>query len=152
MTSAQAEVKGRPKREASRHVVARVDEIAEGKSKLVNVEGRAIAIFNVKGEYLAIANRCPHEGADLCRGSVVPLIESDTPGVVRLSRHGELVRCPWHGWEFDLRTGKSWCDPSRTRVKSYDVKVERGAALVEGPYQTEVYKISVEDEYLVLEL
>lgn len=143
---------GRPKRELARHVVARVDEIAEGKSKLVHVEGRDIAIFNVKGEFLAIANRCPHEGADLCKGNVLPLIESDDPGVVKLSRHGELVRCPWHGWEFDLRTGKSWCDPARTRVKSFDVAVEQGKRLVEGPYQTEVYKISVDEEYVVLEL
>lgn len=139
-------------REKERHVVARVDEIADGASKLVHVAGRAIALFNVKGEFFAIANRCPHEGADLCKGKIVALIESDEPGVVRLSRHGELVRCPWHGWEFDIRTGKSWCDPARTRVKSYDVAVETGARLVEGPYQAEVYKVSVEDRYVVLEV
>lgn len=142
----------REKRAPSRHVVARVDEIAPGKSKLVHVEGRDIAVFNVAGEFMAIANRCPHEGADLCRGELVSLIESDEPGVVRLSRHGELVRCPWHGWEFDLKTGKSWCDPTRTRVKSYDVAVEHGSRLVEGRYRTEVYKISVDDDYVVLEL
>lgn len=140
------------RREPSRHVVARTDEIENGASKLVHVEGRAIAIFNVNGEFLAIANRCPHEGADLCKGSIVPLIESDEPGVVKLSRHGELVRCPWHGWEFDIRTGKSWCDPSRTRVKSYDVAVEKGQSLVEGPYKAEVFKVSVDDSYIVLEL
>ena len=139
-------------REKERHVVARVDEIADGASKLVHVAGRAIALFNVKGEFFAIANRCPHEGADLCKGKIVALIEADEPGVVRLSRHGELVRCPWHGWEFDIRTGKSWCDPARTRVKSYEVAVETGARLVEGPYQAEVYKVSVEDCYVVLEV
>lgn len=142
----------REKRPASRHVVARVEEIAPGASKLVHVEGRDIAVFNVAGEFMAIANRCPHEGADLCKGNLVSLFESDMPGVVKTSRHGELVRCPWHGWEFDLRTGKSWCDPARTRVKSYDVSVEHGAKLVEGPYRTEVYKISIDDDYVVLEL
>jgi 3-phenylpropionate/trans-cinnamate dioxygenase ferredoxin subunit len=149
--SAQQQQSAR-RREKSRHVVARVDEIADGTSKLVHVEGRAIALFNVKGEFFAIANRCPHEGADLCKGKIVALIESDEPGVVRMSRHGELVRCPWHGWEFDIRTGKSWCDPTRTRVKSYDVAVESGAQLVEGPYQAEVYKVSVEDHYVVLQV
>lgn len=142
----------REKSAPARHVVARVDEIAAGAAKLVHVEGRPIAIFNTGSEFLAIANRCPHEGADLCRGKVVPLIESDEPGEIKLSRKGELVRCPWHGWEFDLRTGKSWCDPARTRVKSYDVAVENGAKLVEGPYRAEVYKISVDDNYIVLEL
>jgi len=142
----------REKRPAARHVVARVDEIAPGTSKLVHVGSRQIAVFNVAGEFLAIANRCPHEGGELCKGKLVALIESDEPGVIRVSRHGELVRCPWHGWEFDLRTGKSWCDPARTRVKSYDVAVEQGASLIEGPYQAEVYKISVDEEYIVLEL
>lgn len=139
-------------RQKSRHVVARVDEIADGAARLVHVEGRAIALFNVKGDFFAIANRCPHEGADLCKGKIVALIESDEPGVVRLSRRGELVRCPWHGWEFDLKTGKSWCDPARTRVKSYDVSVESGARVVEGPYRAEIYKVSVEDSYVVLEV
>ncbi|MFZ2099765.1 MAG: Rieske 2Fe-2S domain-containing protein [Oricola sp.] len=150
MSNAQSPTGG--KRPSIQHVVARVGEIAAGTSKLVHVEGRDIAVFNVAGEFFAIANRCPHEGADLCKGKLVALIESDDPGVIRLSRHGELVRCPWHGWEFDLRTGKSWCDPARTRVKSYDVAVERGASLVEGPFQTEVYKISADDDYVVLEL
>ena len=139
-------------RQTSRHVVARTDEIADGASKLVNVEGRAIAIFNNKGEFFAIANRCPHEGADLCKGKIVALIESDEPGVVRISRHGELVRCPWHGWEFDIRTGKSYCDPARTRVKIYDVAVEKGQKLVEGPYKAEIFTVTVEDSYVVLEV
>ncbi|MEN3146225.1 Rieske (2Fe-2S) protein [Neorhizobium sp. IRAMC:178] len=147
-----AENPTREKRPPARHVVARVDEIASGASRLVHVEGRDIAIFNVAGEFMAIANRCPHEGADLCKGKLLSLFESDEPGVVRMSRRGELVRCPWHGWEFDLRSGKSWCDPARTRVKSYDVAVEHGARLVEGTYRAEVFKISVDDDYLVLEL
>lgn len=146
------ETQAREKRPVARHVVARVGEIAPGTSKLVHVDGRDIAIFNAAGEFLAIANRCPHEGADLCKGKLISLFESDEPGLVRTSRHGELVRCPWHGWEFDLRTGKSWCDPARTRVKSYDVAVEQGAKLVEGPYRTEVYTVSIDDDYVVLEL
>ncbi len=55
----------------SRHVVATVGEIAPGSSKLVTVKGREIGLFNVKGEYFALANKCPHEGAALCRGNLV---------------------------------------------------------------------------------
>ena len=44
-----------------------------------------------------------------------------------------MVKCPWHGWEFDIRTGKSWCDPSRVRVRQYPVAVKPGTELVEGP-------------------
>ncbi|MGK6312189.1 Rieske (2Fe-2S) protein [Neorhizobium sp. DT-125] len=136
----------------ARHVVAKVDELDIGKSKLVKVAGRDIALFNVKGEFFAIANRCPHEGADLCRGQMVGLAESDEPGKYRMTRHGELVRCPWHGWEFDIRTGKSWCDPARTRVKSFDVSVASGGALVEGPYQAETFPVSIDEDYVVVEI
>lgn len=136
----------------TRHVVAKADEIAPGGSKLVDVAGRQIALFNVKGSYFAISNRCPHEGADLCRGQITALAESDEPGHYRMTRHGELVRCPWHGWEFDIRTGKSWCDPARTRVKSFDVSIAKGEALVEGPYQVAVFEVTVDDDYVVVDV
>jgi 3-phenylpropionate/trans-cinnamate dioxygenase ferredoxin subunit len=110
----------------ARHIVATIDDIPPGKRKLVKVKGREIGIFNVGGEYFAVGNRCPHEGASLCRGRLVGLVESSEPGSYRFSRRGELLRCPWHGWEFDLRTGKSWCEPDRTKVRSFELKVESG--------------------------
>jgi len=136
----------------AQHVVCRSDEIPVGGSRRVNVAGRDIAIFNVDGTFAAIANRCPHEGASLCKGRIYGLIRSDEPGQYWVERPGELVRCPWHGWEFDIRTGKSYCDPARTRVKSYDVSVTKGSALQEGPYQIEVYEVSLQDNYVVLTL
>jgi 3-phenylpropionate/trans-cinnamate dioxygenase ferredoxin subunit len=63
-----------------------------------------------------------------------------------------LLRCPWHGWEFDLRTGKSWCEPDRTKVRSYDLKVESGGALVEGSLQAEIFPVSIEKQYVVIEV
>lgn len=132
------------------YVVCRADEIAKGTAKRVSVAGRDIAIFNVNGEFAAIANRCPHEGASLCRGDIVGLAQADEPGKARLMRKGEFVRCPWHGWEFDLKTGKSWCDPTRTRVKQFAVEVTDGATLKEGPYRIEVFEVSLRDDYIVL--
>ena len=49
---------------------------------------------------------------------------------VRGTRSNEIIRCPWHGWEFDLRTGQSWFDPRAVRVRRYDVSVEPGALVV----------------------
>lgn len=136
----------------AKHVVAAAAEIPEGGRKLVEVKGRPIALFNVKGEYFAIYDRCPHEGGSLCRGKLTGLVESDGPATYRFSRKGEIIRCPWHGWEFDLRTGRSYCDPSRLRVKSYPVSVEAGARVVEGPYVTETFPVTVEGDYLVIEI
>jgi 3-phenylpropionate/trans-cinnamate dioxygenase ferredoxin subunit len=136
----------------ARHIVATVDDIPPGKRKLVKVKGREIGIFNVEGEYFAVGNRCPHEGASLCKGRIVGLVEASEPGAYQFSRRGELLRCPWHGWEFDLRTGKSWCEPDRTKVRSFELKVESGGALVEGELQAETFPVSIEKQYVVIEV
>jgi 3-phenylpropionate/trans-cinnamate dioxygenase ferredoxin subunit len=135
----------------TRHVVAKAEDIPPGERKLVTVRGRQIAVFNVDGEYLAILDRCPHQGGSLCQGKLVGLVESDGPGRYHYQRKGEIVRCPWHGWEFDLRTGKSYCDPMRTWVKTYATSVEAGTQTLEGPYVTETFEIREEESYLVIE-
>jgi 3-phenylpropionate/trans-cinnamate dioxygenase ferredoxin subunit len=136
----------------ARHVVASVGEIAPGDCKIVTVQGREIGVFNVGGEHFALINRCPHEGAPLCRGVLVGLAESDRPGQFRLVRQGEMLRCPWHGWEFDIRTGQSWCDPDSVRARSYAVTVEPGETLAKGPFVAETVPVSVEREYVVVEV
>jgi 3-phenylpropionate/trans-cinnamate dioxygenase ferredoxin subunit len=62
-----------------------------------------------------------------------------------------MVKCPWHGWEFDIRTGRSWCDPSRLRVRQYPVSVQPGAKLAEGPYVAETFAVRLEDNYVLVE-
>ena len=135
----------------SREIVAKASEIAPGACKIVSVKGREIGIFNVDGEFFALLNRCPHEAGPLCAGKIVALVESDRPGHYRLTRHREFLRCPWHGWEFDIRTGQSYCDPRRFRVKAYPAHVEPGSSVVKGPYVAETLAVSVEEDYLVVE-
>jgi 3-phenylpropionate/trans-cinnamate dioxygenase ferredoxin subunit len=135
----------------SRHVVARADEIPPGKSKIVKVNGREVGVYNVGGEFFALSNRCPHAGAELCKGMVVGLVRADEPGEYRVDRPGEFLRCPWHGWEFDLRTGQSYCDPKSTKVRQFNVKVEPGDQLVKGPFVAETFSVKVEEQYLVIE-
>jgi 3-phenylpropionate/trans-cinnamate dioxygenase ferredoxin subunit len=133
------------------HVVATVDQIPPGKRKLVEVAGRAIVIYNLAGAFFALANRCPHRGGSLFDGIQTGLVESSEPGRYNYSRPGEMVKCPWHGWEFDIRTGRSWCDPSRLRIRQYPVSVRPGTQLVEGPYVAESFKVRLEDNYVVVE-
>jgi nitrite reductase/ring-hydroxylating ferredoxin subunit len=95
----------------SKHVVAPVRDIPPGGRKLVTVKGRPIAIFNIAGEFFGVLNRCPHQGGSLCDGILTGLVQSSEPGQYRYSREGEILRCPWHGWEFDIRTGQSYCEP-----------------------------------------
>jgi nitrite reductase/ring-hydroxylating ferredoxin subunit len=134
-----------------RHVVARAADIPPGSRKLVHVGERNIVVFNIKGELFALSDKCPHKGGSLSQGKLTGLVESSTPGEYAYSRPGEIIRCPWHNWEFDVRTGRSWCDPKRMRLMNYAVTVEPGAKLVEGPYVAETFAVTVEDEYVVVE-
>jgi 3-phenylpropionate/trans-cinnamate dioxygenase ferredoxin subunit len=136
---------------AKKHVVAAVSEIPPGGRKRVDVSGRDVAVFNLEGEFFAIANKCPHRGGPLCQGTLTGLVLSDEPGDYQYIRQGEIIRCPWHNWEFDVRTGKSWCDPEKVRARRFGVSVEKGARLIEGPYVAETFKVSVENDYIVVE-
>jgi 3-phenylpropionate/trans-cinnamate dioxygenase ferredoxin subunit len=136
----------------TKHVVAAARDLPPGSRKRITVAGRTIALFNVGGEFFAILDRCPHQGGSLCGGKLIGLLESPEPGEYRYTRPNEILRCPWHGWEFDIRTGKSYCDPERTRTKTYDVAVAGGRQVVEGPYVAETFPVSVEEHYVVLEV
>jgi nitrite reductase/ring-hydroxylating ferredoxin subunit len=136
----------------TRHVVAATRDIPPGERKLFTIKGRPIAIFNLDGDFFGMFNRCPHQGGSLCEGALIGLVESPAPGRYNYSRKGEIIRCPWHGWEFDIRTGKSYCAPERIRARAYPVETAHGAELVEGPYVAETVPVHVEEDYIVVEM
>jgi 3-phenylpropionate/trans-cinnamate dioxygenase ferredoxin subunit len=145
-----------------KHIVGTAEEIPPGGRKVVEIAGRSIGVFNLGGEFFALRNRCPHQGGPLCLGKQSGFIRSSLPGEYEYSRQGEIVKCPWHSWEFDIRTGQSWFDPKRVRVRQYDVTVAPAATLVAeeapvpglepGPYVAETYPVTVEQQYIVIEL
>jgi 3-phenylpropionate/trans-cinnamate dioxygenase ferredoxin subunit len=134
-----------------RYVVAKTSEVPPGAKKLVEVKGRSVVLINANGEYFALLNRCPHQGGSLFHGDLIGVVESPEPGKYCYSRRGEMLRCAWHGWEFDVRNGQSWCDPRRTRVRTYPTSVEEGGELEKGPYVAESFPVTVEDEYVLIE-
>ncbi len=136
----------------AKHVVAAVGEIPPGGRKLVTIRGREIGVFNLDGAFYALVNRCPHQGAALCTGEVVSRLEAPLPGEYRLAQHGAMLRCPWHCWEFDIRTGQSWCDPNDIKARTYHVTVEAGEALAKGPFAAETLSVAVEQDYVVVTL
>ena len=103
--------------------VASAEELPPGARKIVEIDGRSIGVFNLGGDYVALRNRCPHQGGPLCAGTLFSAIEAERPGSYSVSRAGEIIRCPWHGWEFDMRTGRSWFDPHRVRVRRYPARL-----------------------------
>ena len=148
-----------------KYVVARAEEIPPGGSKIIEVAGRSVGVFNVDGSYFALRNRCPHQGGPLCQGQVSGWVISSAPGEYDYTRRGEIVRCPWHGWEFDIRTGRSYFDPARVRVRRYEVSLEGGhappprptgqdAGAADGDVRpaVETYPVTVERRNVVIEI
>jgi len=135
-----------------RHVVGRVSELALGERRIVEAEGRSIGVFNVDGSFYALKNSCPHQAAPLCLGSIKGMTMPSKPGEYIWAREGEILRCPWHGWEFDLTTGRSIFNPHRTRVKAYDVTVESDFPDEDEDESVETFEISVEDGWIVLHI
>ena len=83
------------------------------------------------GTYHAVRNICPHQGVDLGEGV---LVGHNEPGEVGSHDYVETystIRCPRHGYGFDVTTGCSWFDPERIRIKAYDVRVADGRVLVD---------------------
>ena len=111
-----------------RRFVCTLDELPPGAMTLVDVGKFGVGVYNVRGSLHAIVNYCSHEGAPLCLGYVGGTNEADpdAPDGLRRTLDGQIVRCPWHNWEFDVTTGQNLADPQR-RVRIYEVYVTDGA-------------------------
>ena len=139
-----------------RFVVGPVGEFPAGTRRIVRVGGREIGVFRVGEEFYAVRNRCPHQGAPLCLGRILPRIVSQEPGVIALDEGPPLVVCPWHGWQYDALTGEAYA-PGDPHVRSYAVSVEQGTALrSDGPdgevtLVAETFHVYVEDDFVVLD-
>lgn len=144
-----------------RYFVGTVPEIPPGTRKIVEIEGRSIGVFNVDGNYYALLNRCPHQAAPLCLGTVHRTTLPSKPGEYKLSEKADTLRCPWHGWEFHIPTGESIFDPFRCKVRRYEVTVEpagsgeeRFIAIDDGEEwpRAETYPVTVEADRVILHL
>jgi nitrite reductase/ring-hydroxylating ferredoxin subunit len=111
--------------------VCREDELPPGSMKLVPIGKFGVGVFNVDGTYKGLTNYCPHEGGPLCAGNIRGTTEtcSDSPAGLRWIRDGEIVRCPWHQWEFDIATGETLSSPKRG-IRTYAVEVVDGLVMV----------------------
>lgn len=87
--------------------VANTNEVAPGTGTVAEINGKSLAVFNVEGTFHVIDNTCVHRGGPLGEGDL----------------EGDVVTCPWHGWEFNVKTGVSVNNPSAC-VASYSVVVE----------------------------
>jgi nitrite reductase/ring-hydroxylating ferredoxin subunit len=107
-----------------------LEEFREREVTLVRLEGREVGIVRWNGEVYALANVCAHQQGPLCRGTLAARLDAPAPGTMELDEGSPVLACPWHGWEFDVRTGRALWD-QQYRVRTYTAHVEEGRVLVE---------------------
>ncbi len=103
----------------NRHIVCRVDDLVEGKGESFVVQGQRVAVFKVDGEFFALEDRCSHANAPLAGGYV--------------HVREKCVICPWHGAEFDLKTGGVLAPPACEDIQAYSLFQEGEELSIELP-------------------
>ena len=100
----------------TRHRIAGTEEIPRGEGREIVVVGRIIAVFNIGGVFHAMDGMCPHAGGPLGKGVL----------------HDNVVTCPWHGWQFDVTTGRH-CLNAQLQHPTFPVTIEGTDLWIELP-------------------
>jgi nitrite reductase/ring-hydroxylating ferredoxin subunit len=100
-----------------RHLLGKAADFPPGSRRLVVLEGNEIALFHQQDGFWAMENRCSHTGGPLMLGAM----------------EGEAVVCPWHGAQFDRKTGSVLCGPARRALQTYTILVEEGNLILLSP-------------------
>ena len=93
--------------------VAKVSDIPAGRARIVVVAGHPVAVFNAGGEFFALENVCLHRGGPIGDGVL----------------DDGVVTCPWHGWQYDVRTGQNTTN-AFARLRTFRVKVDGDSVMV----------------------
>lgn len=108
-------------------LVGEVSELVPGRFKIIREGALNIGVTRfADGTIRAVRNACPHKGAAICKGLIGGTWPPSAPGELDYDREGEILICPWHGFEYDLRTGEELYRKVPTRLRFYEV-IERDA-------------------------
>jgi nitrite reductase (NADH) small subunit len=112
-------------------VVGRADEFPPGSRHILEVGGRSIGIYHSGGRLFAVQNVCPHALAPICErdlsGTFLPTPIGEDP---EYALDGLVLKCVWHGWEWDVRSGTSLFTGEKRRLKVFPIRVEKGDVVV----------------------
>lgn len=112
-------------------VVGTIDQFPVGRFTILTVNTLEIGVLQLSnGEFHAVRNRCPHKGAAICKGIVGGTWPPSAVGELSYEREGEVLVCPWHGYEYDIKTGRELYQEHATRLRKYDVAVDEGSVVL----------------------
>ncbi len=108
-----------------------VDQFTPGKFVIIEAGRRSVGVIRLRtGELKAVHNWCPHKGAPICRGIVGGTWPPSSPGELDYDREGEILVCPWHGFEYELDSGRELYREKPTRLRFFPVEVRDGTVYV----------------------
>lgn len=115
-----------------KQVVCKQSELKPGELKVVYINERTAVVVgcNAKQEYFAVRDLCPHQGARLSGGKLTWKTEASEPCQYHVAREGEILRCPWHSFDYDVMTGESIVEKN-IKVKTYKVIVDKDYILID---------------------
>jgi nitrite reductase (NADH) small subunit len=111
---------------ADEHVVGTLADFPPGKHRVVEVAGREVGVFNIRGEFYALPNICPHQTGPLCRAKkLIGSLDARKEGQWKREwvHDGEVIACPWHGLEYHVPSGQCLAFP-HIRLRRYDVRID----------------------------
>ena len=117
-----SDVRPRP---TAREIVAQVGELAPGEMKTITLRNREyVLICRGPENYNIVFGRCPHQGGPMGLGWVGATPAAGAVGEYRLGENSQVIRCPWHAYEFDVASGRSLCNDNRLRLPTIRTEVE----------------------------
>jgi nitrite reductase (NADH) small subunit len=117
--------------EQRRVAVGPVEDFPVGRFKIITAGEVEIGVLRLaSGALHAVRNRCPHKGAPICKGILGGTWPPSRVGELAFERDGEVLVCPWHGYEYDLNTGLELYQDRPTRLRKYQAAIEDGQIIV----------------------
>lgn len=114
-----------------KYPVGKINELSPGSKKVVHVDNKSIVLIcSQENQFYAVRNACPHQGAELACGSVSGTMVPSEVGHYVYGKENQIIRCPWHGFEYDITTGCAVHDEADAKVKNYEVIVEDDTILI----------------------
>jgi nitrite reductase/ring-hydroxylating ferredoxin subunit len=105
--------------------VCAIEDVPPGEKRAYTVKNIPILLVHKQeSEFYAIYRICPHQHADFIYSELGGITEASQPGEeIQYKRQGEILRCAWHGFSFDVTTGACLTEPEKLRVRTYPVTV-----------------------------
>jgi len=110
--------------------VGPVSDFPAKRMRIVDIGARQIGVVRWGDRVFAVNNLCSHQGGPLCQGVLSGRLTASHPGDLTLDESAATLACPWHGWEFDLGSGRALLAP-RLRVRTFNARVADGRVLVD---------------------